>query len=87
MARIEKPAAVSIPKPAKTEAPTSSREKKTVPQTQKATSKPAPTETKPLQFMVSAHMHQEFKLYAVEQNKSMTDLFLAMYKEYRAKHG
>jgi hypothetical protein len=46
-----------------------------------------PAAIKPIQFKVPASMHQELKLYAVQQNMSMTDLFLAMYKEYRSKHG
>lgn len=46
-----------------------------------------PAAIKPIQFKVQASMHQELKLYAVQQNMSMTDLFLAMYKEYRSKHG
>lgn len=80
MAKIEKPAATQIAPP---------KRKITTPKnvTPATTSKPAPTEVKPIQFKVPASMHQELKLYAVEQGISMTDLFLEMYKEYRTKHG
>ncbi len=77
MAKIGKPATTSI-------APPSKREKKQPPAT---TSKPAPNDIKPIQVKVSASLHQEIKLYAVEQGITITDLFSQMYKEYWAKHG
>ncbi len=82
MAKIEKPAATQIAPP-KRKAGT--QKKGAV--TPATTSKPSPADVKPIQFKVPASMHQELKLYAVEQGMSMTDLFLEMYKEYRAKHG
>ena len=81
MAKIEKPAATQIAPPPKR---TASAGKQAVPAT---TSKPSPADMKPVQFKVPASFHQELKLYAVEQGMSMTDLFMEMYKEYRAKHG
>jgi hypothetical protein len=81
MAKIEKPAATQIAPPKRKAA---TKPKASTPAT---TSKPAPADVKPIQFKVSASMHQELKLYAVEQGMSMTNLFLEMYKEYRAKHG
>ena len=79
MATIEKPSTASIPPPKK-----GSKKPESVPAT---TSKPDPTSIKPIQFKIPAHMHQEIKLYSVENNISMTDLFIDMYREYRKKHG
>jgi hypothetical protein len=84
MAKIEKPAAANIAPPPKSQPFKSDHKKDPVPP---ATSKPAPGDIKPLQFKLPALMHQDIKLYAVQQNLSMTDLFLEMYREYRAKHG
>ena len=78
MAKIEKPATTSINPPAKRKADT------TTPAT---TSKPSPSQIKLIQFKVAASLHQEIKMYAVEQGKTMTQLFMDMYKEYRSKHG
>ncbi len=52
-----------------------------------ALSKASPTDTKLIQFKVSADLHHELKSYALENHISMTDLFKEMYNEYRAKHG
>jgi cell envelope opacity-associated protein A len=82
MAKIEKPAATQIAPPKRKTA--IQKKEKATPAT---TSKPSPVDVKPIQFKVPASMHQELKLYAVEQGMSMTDLFLEMYKEYRSKHG
>jgi len=82
MAKIEKPAATSIAPPPRKQAPAKQK-----PAAPAVTSKPPAGDVKPIQFKVPASMHQELKLYAVQQNMSMTDLFLAMYKEYRSKHG
>lgn len=81
MAKIEKPPATTIAPPPKR------KEVAAKPAAPAVTSKPAAGDVKPIQFKVPASMHQELKLYAVQQNMSMTDLFLAMYKEYRSKHG
>jgi hypothetical protein len=83
MAKIEKPAATSIAPPPRKQAPA----KQKPAAAPAVTSKPPAGDIRPIQFKVAASMHQELKLYAVQQNMSMTDLFLAMYKEYRSKHG
>ena len=74
-----KPSTADVPPPKKDNKKTES-----IPAT---TSTPAVDAVKPIQFKIPAHMHQEIKLYAVENNISMTDLFMSMYKEYRKKHG
>lgn len=80
MAKIGKPATTVISPPIKK----SKTKSTTKPET---TSKPSATALKPIQFKVPASMHQEIKLYTVEQGITMTELFLSMYKEYRSKHG
>ena len=83
MAKIDKPA-----KPAATQiAPPPTKRQSSLAKAPATISKPAPTDVKPIQFKVPASLHQELKIYAVEQGLSMTELFLEMYKEYRAKHG
>lgn len=41
---------------------------------------------KPLQFMVDADFHREFKTYATAQGIKMSDLFKDMYALYRREH-
>ena len=77
MAKVEKPATMKV-------APPTKRKGRDIPP---ITAKPEPSTAKPIQVKIPANMHQEIKLYAVEHGMTMTKLFLAMYKEYRAKHG
>lgn len=48
-----------------------------------ALSKISPTELRPIQFKVSADLHYEYKMYALENHITMTDLFVKMYEEYK----
>ena len=80
MAKVKKPATTNISPPKKKKAASTSV-------SSDATAKPALEEVKPIQFKIPAHLHQEIKMYSVGQNMSMTELFTAMYKEYRANHG
>lgn len=77
MAKLEKPSTTKIAPPPK--------KQKTSPPD--VTSKPAIESTKPIQVKVPASVHQEIKIYSAEQGMSMTDLFMAMYKEYRKNNG
>ncbi len=71
MAEIkERMAKIAPPKKKKVEAP-------------EHTSKLGSEDMKALQFRIPAKLHQELKIYATEQNKSMTELFSDMYHQYR----
>jgi hypothetical protein len=41
---------------------------------------------KPIQIRVPVEKHSEIKAYAAEQQISITDLLIAAYEEYRARH-
>jgi len=43
-------------------------------------------DTKPVQIRVPVEKHSEIKAYAAEQQKSITDLLLEAYEEYRQRH-
>jgi len=47
------------------------------------TSKPSLGEMKPIQFKVPANKHQEIKIMATTLNKTMTEMFLEMFEEYK----
>jgi len=47
------------------------------------TSKPSLGEMKPIQFKIPANRHQEIKMMATLLNKTMTEMFLEMYEEYK----
>lgn len=52
----------------------------------KATEKPSPVASKPLQFMVAETMKSEFKVIAAKRNIKLTELFIEMFEEYKANH-
>lgn len=74
-----KPATTKITSPQKNKA----EAKQVIPA---VTSKPAPDILKPIQVNIPANLRKDFKLYAAEQEMTLSELFIAMYKEYREKH-
>ena len=47
------------------------------------TSKPALGELKNIQFKVPANKHQEIKMFATSQGKTITEMFLEMFEDYK----
>jgi cell envelope opacity-associated protein A len=72
---------VHIPKPKK---PESAAEKPTT--MTLATEKASPTAIKPLQVKLVESLKNEVKAYAASKGKSMSQLFIEMYQEYKANH-
>ncbi len=52
-----------------------------------ATEKPSPVAIKPIQLKVPEGKKNEFKAYAATKGRSMNDLFLEMFEEYKKNHG
>lgn len=91
MANVKPPVVTAISAPPKKEKTKVTEEPKKARVVKKSTqspiTKPSPEDVVNIQFKVPSPLRKEIKAYCVDNDKSMTALFLEMYKEYRAKHG